>query len=127
GTPSIGVTLSMDSYGIDWTWNDIAGIYERGQNGRSDKERNGEPVTTNNVVILEMVYNKGISGSPDAQSIGNGQAWVFSGGKMVHGTWTRADRLQPFTLVADDGSPILRTPGRTFVELPRTGGTVTPK
>jgi len=127
GIPSIGVTLSMDSYGVDWTWNDISGIYERGQNGRSDKERNGELVTTNNVVILEMVYNKGISGSPDAQSIGNGQAWVFSGGKVVHGTWTRADRLQPFTLLADDGSPILLTPGRTFVELPRTGGNVTPK
>ena len=128
GTPSVGVTLSMDTYGIDWTWNDISGIYERGQNGRPDKERDGELVTTNNVVILEMIYNKGISGSPDAQSTGSGQTWVFSGGKVVHGTWTRADRLQPFTLVADDGTPILLTPGRTFVELPRTtNGNVTPK
>lgn len=128
GTPSSGVTLSMDTYGIDWTWNDINGNYERVQNGRADKERSGEQVTTNNVVVLEMVYNKGISGSPDAQSTGSGQAWVFSGGKMVHGTWTRADHLQPFTLVADDGSPILLTPGRTFVELPRTtNGKVTPK
>jgi len=127
GTPSIGVTLSMDSYGIDWTWNDISGLYERGQNGRPDEERNGDLVTTNNVVILEMIYNKGISGSPDAQSIGNGRAWVFSDGQMVQGTWSRADRLQPFTLLADDGSPILLTPGRTFVELPRTTGNVTPK
>lgn len=127
GTPSAGVALSMDSYGIDWTWNATSGLYERVQNGRPDHERSGELVTTNNVVVLEMVYNKGISGSPDAQSVGNGQAWVFSGGNMVHGTWTRAERLAPFTLTADDGTPILLTPGRTFVELPRTGGNVSAK
>ena len=128
GLPSSGVTLSMDSYGVDWTWNTVNLVYDRAQNGRPDKERNGELVTTHNVVILEMVYNKGISGSPDAQSLGTGQAWVFTGGNMVHGTWTRADRLAPFTLTADDGTPILLTPGRTFVELPRsTNGEVAPK
>ena len=41
-----------------------------------------------------MVYYPGISGSPDAQSMGSGDVWVFSGGHKVHGTWTRADRLQ---------------------------------
>ena len=29
----------------------------------------------------------------------------------------RVNRTDPFTLTADDGSPILLTPGRTFVEL----------
>lgn len=128
GTPSAGVTLSMDSYAVDWTWNSTTLVYDRAQNGRPHDERNGELLTTNNVVILEMVYNKGISGSPDAQSIGTGQVWVFTGGNMVHGTWTRADRLAPFTLTADDGTPILLTPGRTFIELPRVdGGNVLPK
>jgi len=127
GVPSAGVLVKMDSYSIDWTWNATSGLYERQQNGRADKERSGELVTTNNVVVLEMVYNKGISNSPDAQSTGTGQVWVFSGGNMVHGTWSRPDRLQPFALTADDGTPILLTPGRTFVQLPRTGGNVTPK
>ena len=127
GLPSAGVLVKMDSYSIDWTWNATSGLYERQQNGRADKERSGELVTTNNVVVLEMVYNKGISNSPDAQSTGTGQVWVFSGGNMVHGTWSRPDRLQPFALTADDGTPILLTPGRTFVQLPRTGGNVTPK
>lgn len=128
GTPSAGVTLSMDSYAIDWTWNATTLLYDRAQNGRPHDERSGELITTNNIVILEMVYNKGISDSPDAQSIGTGQVWVFTGGNMVHGTWTRADRLAPFTLTADDGSPILLTPGRTFIELPRdSNGNVTVK
>ncbi len=127
GLPSIGVTVKMDSYTTEWLWNDIEGVYERQQNGKPDTERNGDLITTDNVVVLEMIYNKGISNSPDAQSVGTGTAWVFTDGNLVHGTWTRADRLQPFTLTADDGSTILLTPGRSFIQLPRAGETVTPK
>ena len=84
------------------------------------------PPTTSS--CWHMVYNAGISGSPDAESVGTGEAWVFTGGNLVHGTWTRADRLDTFTLTADDGSPILLTPGRTFIELPRSiFGNVAPR
>ncbi len=126
GSASAGLTLKMDSYNIDWTWNAASGLYERTQNGKADKDKGGEQITTNNVVVLEMVYLPGISGSPDAVSTGTGQAFVFTGGNYVHGTWTRADRLQPFTLTDDAGNIIELTPGRTFIELPRAGGT-TPK
>jgi hypothetical protein len=128
GAPSAGVSVVMDSYHADWTWNAATGLYDRSQNGKPDKERNGEQVNTNNVVVLAMQYLPGISGSPDAQSVGSGETWVFTGGNMIHGTWTRNDRKEPFTLTADDGTPILLTPGRTFVELPRAAyGTVAPK
>jgi hypothetical protein len=46
---------------------------------------------------------------------------VFTGGRMITGTWTRADRLNPFTLTDDAGAPILLTPGRTFFELANSG------
>jgi hypothetical protein len=127
GTPSAGVLVNMDSYRTEWTWNAVTGLYERQQNGRPDTDDSGEIATTNNVVVLDMIYTKGISNSPDAQSTGSGEAWVFSGGNMVHGTWSRDNRLAPFTLTADDGTPIELTPGRTFVQLPRAGGNVTPK
>ena len=128
GEASDGVALKMDTYNVDWTWNATTGLYERSQNGKPDKDKSGDQLTTNNIVVLSMTYLPGISGSPDAQSTGTGDAWVFSGGNKVHGTWTRADRLQVFTLTADDGSPILLTPGRTFIELPRSQfGNVSPK
>lgn len=126
GAPSTGVAVQMDSYEIAWTWNPISGLYERQQNGRADKERSGELVTTNNIVILVMEYLPGISNSPDAQSVGTGEVYVFTGGNMVHGTWTRFVREAPFTLTDDAGNPILLTPGRTFIELPRLGGNVVP-
>ncbi|HAP75528.1 MAG TPA: hypothetical protein DCR14_05535 [Acidimicrobiaceae bacterium] len=119
GDPSSGVKVAMDSYDTEWTWNPDTGLYERSQNGRPHDERNGDLITTDNVVVMAMAYFPGISGSPDAQSVGYGEVWVFSGGTVVHGVWSRADRTEPFTLTADDGTPILLTPGRTFVQLPR--------
>ncbi len=123
GKPSAGALVTMDSYNIDWTWNPATLKYDRVQNGRVDADRDGTPMTTENVVVLEMVYLPGISGSPDAQSVGKGEAWVFTGGNVVHGTWERAARTDPFSLIDDDGNPIELTPGRTFIELPRDGGT----
>jgi hypothetical protein len=71
-----------------------------------------------------MEYVPGISGSPDAQTLGSGEAFVFTGGNYIHGTWTRHDIHDPFALVADDGKIIQLQPGRTFIELPRQNSTL---
>jgi hypothetical protein len=123
GVASPGLTLNMDSYRIDWTWNASTGNYLRNQNGRADRDRDGTQIAFTNVVVLAMTYLPGISGSPDAQSVGKGEAFVFTGGHYIHGTWTRSDRLKPFTLKDDTGNVIALTPGRTFIELPRPGNT----
>jgi hypothetical protein len=126
GSASIGVKLTMDNYKVDWTWNAATKQYDRAQNGRPDKGKAGDLLTTENIVVLEMVYIPGVSRSPDAQSVGTGKAWVFTAGNMVEGTWTRANRTAPFTLKDASGAIIKLTPGRTFIELPRKGNT-TPK
>jgi hypothetical protein len=111
-----------------WRWDVSQSLYLRTTQGARHNDALGGQVSTNNVVVLSMEYLPGISGSPDAQTIGSGEVFVFSGGDYVHGTWSRDDRLKPYTLTADDGSPIVLTPGRTFVELPRnTSGNVEPQ
>jgi hypothetical protein len=59
--------------------------------------------------------------SPDGETIGTNPALVFTGGRLVLGTWTRNDRLEPFAFNDADGNPILLTPGRTFIELSNGG------
>lgn len=124
GTPASRVDMTLDSYRVAWAWNPATGLYEREQNGKVDKERSGAVVTTNNVLIMVMKYKAGL-GSPDAQSIGSGEAYLLTGGQVIHGTWSRADEFQVFTLTADDGTVMLLTPGRTFIELPRDKDTIT--
>ncbi len=122
GAPSAGVQVDMDHYAVDWAWNAGTGLYERKQEGKPLKDAGtNSVVTTNNIVVLVMVYKNATS--PEAQSLGSGEAFVFTGGNYVHGTWTRADRLSPFTLTDDSGAPIKLTPGRTFIELPRADST----
>ena len=122
GAPSVGVRLDMDNYSVDWVWNAGTGLYERQQEGKVMKDAGTDSVvTTNNVVVLVMEYRN--AGSPEAQSVGTGEVFVFTGGNYIHGTWTRADRLLPFTLTDDSGAPIKLTPGRTFIELPRVDST----
>jgi hypothetical protein len=124
GTPSAGVEVKLDSIDVSWDWNAKDGVYYRTMEGSRHMDRNSGQVSTNNVVVLSMDYAPGISGSPDAQTLGKGEVFVFTGGNYIHGTWTRNDIHDPFALVADDGKVIQLQPGRTFVELPRLDSTL---
>jgi hypothetical protein len=124
GTPSPGLAVQLDSIDVRWDWDPAQGLYMRQMEGRPHGDALSGQVSTNNVVVLVMDYLPGISESPDAQTIGTNEAFVLTGGNAIHGTWTRNDEHEPFTLTADDGTPILLQPGRTFVELPRAGHTL---
>jgi hypothetical protein len=124
GTPSPGVAVKLDSIDVRWDYDAVQGLYFRQMEGRPHNDALSGQVSTNNVVILVMDYLPGISNSPDAQTIGTNEVFVLTGGHVVHGTWTRNDEHEPFTLTADDGTPIRLQPGRTFVELPRPGHTL---
>jgi len=124
GTPSAGVTVKLDSIDVQWDWNAANGLYLRTMEGSRHIDRNSGQVSTNNVVVLAMNYLPGISGSPDAQTLGTGEAFVFTGGNYIHGTWSRNDIHDPFALVADDGTTVKLQPGRTFIELPRSDSTL---
>jgi len=119
GEPSLGVDVTLDAVDVMWTWNPDEGLYFREMEGSPHMDAASGQVTTNNVVVLEMQYAKGISNSPDARSVGSGEAFVFTGGHYIHGYWERFDRLEPFQLYTDDNVPILLSQGRTFIELPR--------
>jgi hypothetical protein len=50
---------------------------------------------------------------------------IFTDGRAIAGTWSRQSADKPTTYTADDGTPIMLTPGRTWVALPRSGSTLT--
>lgn len=124
GEPAIGATIKLDSIDVQWDWDPAIKQYRRTMEGTPHLDRaTNSQVTTDNVVVLVMNYANGISGSPDAQSTGYGEAFVFTGGNWVYGSWIRKNRTRPFKLRDNKGRPIRLTPGRTFLELPRPGYT----
>jgi hypothetical protein len=123
GEASSGVVLAMDGVDVTWLWDSATSQYLRSQNGREHRDATLGQVSAANVVVLEVDYRPSPADekSPEAQTVGQGAAWVHTGGELVLGSWRRADRRDPFTLLDSDGRQIRLTPGRTWVELARVG------
>jgi hypothetical protein len=58
---------------------------------------------------------------PEAQVLGEGDAWVLTGGQLVPGRWSKAS-AEAVTRYADStGADIRLAPGRSWIELARPG------
>jgi hypothetical protein len=123
GEASSGVAIAMDGVDVTWRWDGASGLYLRSQNGREHQDATLGQVSAANVVVLEVDYRPSPADekSPEAQTVGQGAAWVHTGGELVRGSWQRVDRSDVFTLVDVAGRSIRLTPGRTWVELARDG------
>ena len=106
-----------------WRWDAAAGRFVREQDGAQDRLVDGEPVTTDNVVVLRVAIrldqNRDVLGNrtPDPVVIGKGRAWLLRDGRVVAGTWSRASPARPLRVLGEDGQPLALRPGRTWVEL----------
>ena len=129
GDPMSGFDLHMQSVYMQWRYDEATGTYLRSQAEKATKANtphklaDGSQVSTENVIIVFLDYEPSHTDrrSPDGNTTGTNPALVFTGGRMVNATWSRDDRLNPFSFTDASGAPVLLTPGRTFVELPNSG------
>jgi Protein of unknown function (DUF3048) N-terminal domain/Protein of unknown function (DUF3048) C-terminal domain len=106
-----------------WRWDAAGGRFLRQQDGTPDRLADGEPVTTDNVLVLRVAVrldeNRDVLGNrtPDPVVVGSGRAWLLRDGRLVTGSWRRASAAQPLRVLGQDGEPLALRPGRTWVEL----------
>jgi Protein of unknown function (DUF3048) N-terminal domain/Protein of unknown function (DUF3048) C-terminal domain len=121
GVPSNGVYVE---YGggpaqapVEYHFDPVSGGWARWQNGTPHVDTIGEQVNTPNLIVQFIQYDgtRGIL-------TGSGEAWVFTGGQLVAGSWQRPDPNIPTAFLDSTGAPIALTPGRTWVLLPPPGG-----
>jgi len=105
-----------------WEWDAGSSAWLRSQEGEPDVEASGERVRATNVVVLRVAIDDTYGEVPRTVAVGTGEAWVSSHGRTAHGTWSKAAADRPFTLRADDGTPIRLAPGSTWVELVPAAG-----
>ncbi|MEO1065222.1 MAG: DUF3048 domain-containing protein [Actinomycetota bacterium] len=122
-TPATGVELAYGGIGVDYTWDEAAGGWLRNQSGTPHVDGDDVQVAPANVVVLETEYGRSSAdpGSPEARVTGTGTAWVFTQGTVQQGTWERETPQDVATLTSDSGDPMVLTPGRTWIALPRPG------
>jgi hypothetical protein len=128
--PAAGVHIdfgsSAGSAPVDYQWNGSG--WARNQKGTPHVDAAGVQVAPANVIVQFTPYaSSGVNDQfgtpiPEAQMVGEGDAWVLTAAGLVVGRWHKPalDAVTTYTDV--DGAPIGLTPGRTWVALPPPGG-----
>ena len=121
-------------YTTSWYWNEDRSVYEKSTIGEPhyylDSENNAHRISADTLIMLETLFFLTCYGCesgttvPVAETVGRGDAWVFHGGKMQKGTWSRNSDREWFKLTTEDGSPMLVPPGKIWMTLARTNNVV---
>lgn len=129
GDPIPGETFRTDSvhinYGsttVDYEWNGSS--WDRSQDGEPTVDADGVRVSPTTVVVQFVDYkpSRADARSPEAQTVGEGRAWILTDGVNVGADWSRAEiGDQTVYRVPEVGTEIPILPGRTWIELPRPG------
>ncbi|MGH9023679.1 MAG: DUF3048 C-terminal domain-containing protein, partial [Acidimicrobiia bacterium] len=90
----------------------------------------GPRIDATNVVVqfvpVRLLGQVDQSGTRVSETIvvGEGEAWVLSGGKVAKGRWDKALPATPTRYVDGAGQPLRLAPGRTWVHLVPVGSRV---
>lgn len=81
----------------------------------------GVVVAPANIVILRMRFGPLNDGSKkhrlEADSIGTGEAWIGTNGRIIKGTWRKDSATSPTLVFGADGKPAVMVAGQTFVQV----------
>ena len=125
-SPATGVDIDYGRTTVSYDWNGTG--WDRTQDGSPTVDTDG--IRTSPTTVVVQITEYGISPanerSPEAITTGQGEAWILTDGQVTKGFWRRADDAidQPIEYVDAEGNVIEILPGRTWVEMPREGGSV---
>jgi len=120
---------------VQYVWDAEAACWARfqvdGRHGNGNSaflDEAGAQVCPENVVVQFAQYGASEvdARSPQAYTVGDGDALVLTEGTLVTSRWVRPAREAALTLTSIDGSPVKLTPGSTWIAVPRAGSGVGP-
>jgi hypothetical protein len=111
-----GVSVDFGLTEVDYAWDGTGWARTHGDRAHSDSD--DVRVAPANVVVQFIRYGRSLADlrSPEAITVGSGDAWLFTDGHVIRGEWHRPDAAAPATFTAD-GEEVRLTPGRTWVAL----------
>jgi hypothetical protein len=131
GSPGAGVHIEFVGKHIttvvDYAWDAGSGTWRRVENGTPHNDGAGVQVAPKNVVVQLVQYkdtgqvDRSGTSVPEAELVGNGEAWILTDGKVVKGTWSKPTPEAVTAYNGPDGKAVPLTPGQTWVELAPVG------
>lgn len=101
-----------------WVFDPQSGMYGRLQaGGETDLDEYDEQLTARNVVVQLVDESSEYGEVPKALVVGEGVAWISTGGKTVEATWTKTEPNAMTVFTLGSGEIVTLAPGRTWIEL----------
>ena len=121
GAPEGAFDVPMDGVAVQWVWDASLGRYLRWTDGAPHRTVGGVQLSATTVVVMycRHVPSPVDRRTPEPQTTGSGRVAIHAGGKVILGTWSRANDRSPWVFTDDAGVRILLPRGTTFVELAR--------
>ncbi len=122
-----GTTKNSGGYGnygkdnICFTYNEADKLYYRTQYGKKHiDEMNNEQLAVTNVVFKICHGEERLPDDPKYDYLafqihGEGDAYVFTNGKVIKGTWKRESDYSPNVFYDEDGNEIVFNQGKTWI------------
>ena len=122
-TAASGVDIDFGQIEASYRWDAAVGGWARTQNGRDHTDFDGVRVAPENVIVQFVRYRQSPAdaATPEPVLTGGGEAWIFTDGVVVRGTWERLSELDVTVFRSDNALIVPLTPGRTWIALARAG------
>lgn len=108
----------------DWDGEKWARTFGSSPSNWIDVDGETEQMTADTVVALVGNFytasppaGQGGSSVPATNTVGEGRAVILAEGKVIEGTWSRETAEDPFTLLTEDGEPMLVPPGFLWLSI----------
>ena len=122
GDPVMAFTVKYDrGYAPTYTFDAPTGTWKRDIDAVPFTATSGQHVAPTNVIVQFVPCCVPSPEGGAYQTVGSGDAWVFTQGKVLRGKWNRTDRSQVTQFVDAAGAPVKLAPGRTWVEFAPIG------
>ena len=120
--PSNGVVIDYGQTVVTYEWDGRG--WARSQDGAPTVDADGTRIAPTTVIVQITHYDGSPADakSPEAITVGQGDAWILSDGQVLRGAWRRAEATDPIEYVdASTGNFVSILPWQTWVELAREG------
>lgn len=109
--------VGFEGEAVTYTWDEGQGVFLRSSGETPFVDDTGAQIAATNVIVQSIEYPNPSEGI----TVGEGDAWVFSQGRLVQGRWERSSAEDVTRFVDLDDETIKLTPGRTWIALLPTG------
>ncbi|MDZ7744192.1 MAG: DUF3048 domain-containing protein [Candidatus Saccharibacteria bacterium] len=122
---TINLNISSFNYNSSYNYHAESNTYRRTMaNQPHMDETSGKRISPD--VVVALVAKHSYAGIYSRYKIrGSGEVFVFQDGKVIRGTWHKANRSAELTFKTKSGEPLALNPGQTWITLADNAGQVT--